>query len=273
MGAILYYLPGRNGLSKEAYSSVGLPWLIGTSPVTRRIMDGPDNQGGIIIWPRVLKETRKGAPVIEPLQPKLEESLLKFYPTGHPEHGQTWQKCDGGKFWIGWFTADPPGPADLARLRTYSGTEVELSDGNVWLLPEIAALPSTYALDAEGELTRSPHPAHRAQYDAAERLFAHIFSDDPSPVPELLELIATCMSVNYRVSYWEVAALRLFDGETYSLALSAILNLSAVVEAVNDASESVKKNGLAETRESSDSAPGEIDNSQPDIVPTGATST
>lgn len=50
--------------------------------------------------------------------------------------GLHWERYPGKEgLWIGWDRNAPPGPADLARKVQLGGHEVELGDGNRWLIP------------------------------------------------------------------------------------------------------------------------------------------
>ena len=106
MAGFIYYIPGRSGLVKSAeYPALGLAHIATKGePECRDCRSGPDGTGGAIIVPQ---------------HPSAPESLFK-------PNEQNWRKAPGGKWWVGYFNAQRPGPADLDRQTMTEGTAVHL---------------------------------------------------------------------------------------------------------------------------------------------------
>lgn len=182
---------------------------------------------------------------------------------GHSKVGiypreQTWIKCAGGKFWLGWNTATPPGPVDLQRPQRerVSGYSYKLGDDRVWDIPAAriggdeaqTLLPQRVRLDAEGRRVYEALPQYRnlSQY-AAQTLagFKFVFglSDEPVVIDEDFKWKACveALTTNYLVSEWEIGALGLITVPLYDTILSLLVDAPSLIEMAKARLESQKK--------------------------------
>lgn len=92
----------------------------------------------------------------------------KHAPSLEVSDRQTWSPLslveeDGDKqFFIGWDKDCKPGPEALRRPKDQlqGGPMVKLGDGNMWMVPELLALPQTYRLD-KGKWEGQVSPEYR----------------------------------------------------------------------------------------------------------------
>ena len=186
---------------------------------------GPDGQAGLMLTPPQSDGGR---------------TLCGYYP-----ERQTWRACQG--FWLGFDTADKPGPADLARDETVGGYRVELGGGQEWVVPiarrwpEGTGLTRTLALDAEGKLGGEILERYRGLWDRATLVWDKFHAAaTATPENEAVELTfnereewdiaVAALSANYKVGPWEVSALGLLDDRTVGLVLNRLIDLPAYMQ-------------------------------------------
>ena len=86
---------------------------------------------------------------------------------------QVWHACPGpegaARFSVGWYTADPPGPDDLARDDGLRGVPLRLADGKDWIVPVAQLQPQVRTWTGTAWETRRD-PRHDTLWELAERL-------------------------------------------------------------------------------------------------------
>jgi hypothetical protein len=227
MAGLLYYLSGRSGQPNLAdLRGWGLGYAFEVDPeVGQCVRGGPDAGGGLVLAdPR--QRNRVGIYLNDQKWLRMPAPLL---PEGAPTT------------WVGYETARPPGPAELAMARQIPGHLVRLRDGNDWLCPVARgsvdvgdalrwckALPSCTGVDEEtGQWVRGDVvPEHSELWSLAQRwwdvwIAAGVSSaelreaGDPEPKVDvdfdIRNVAEAALATNYRVSRVEVALLALFD--------------------------------------------------------------
>jgi len=159
---------------------------------------------------------------------------------------QQWRKIPGVDAWVGFYTADPPGPDDLVRPDPLPGVPVTLGDGRDWIVPVLLAwrgdedgagfqwqLPRRTDLDDEGRwVPGDVVPRYRELFAQGQRWFDYITQrftakadesddvDDPDATVEItldtqeyFDTALAVLSANYRLGRAEVALLGLFDDD------------------------------------------------------------
>lgn len=119
MSGFLYYIPGyeRPTISFKEIETFGLGYafpkagLEVNNPVLR---DGPDGGAGMIVADRTRVHFGRA---------KMDRSQ------------QEWLRSEYGRFWVGVWSDERPGPEDLLRLNALDGQRIELLDGNEWIAP------------------------------------------------------------------------------------------------------------------------------------------
>lgn len=75
---------------------------------------------------------------------------------------QTWRPIPGGDAWLGFFTAEPPGPEDLRRVKMLDGYPLKLADGREWIVPL-----AREAAESDGQVARRQALPRRLELDDA----------------------------------------------------------------------------------------------------------
>jgi hypothetical protein len=169
----------------------------------------------------------------------------------------TWRLLAGcessarGNVWLGWDSADPPGPDDLRRNAFQGGrfTPVKLADGNVWSVP--VALPldgKTHGLperivnvDADGLPVFQLAPEVEPIVELARKHLAAFGGEASAPPPsaDTFTFCVALLGVAYRLGPDEVLALGLFGHEevndTVLAGIDGWLRLKAALEAITAA--------------------------------------
>jgi len=224
MDGLLYFVPGFQG-AKLAIEAAGLGYAFdGFQPTAVQTSRGPDGTPGVIFTVGAAK--------------------LGWY-----EHGQTWIQDYGGKFWVGYYTADRPTPADLQRAALIGGYLIRLEDGNEWLVPTArqfptgTQLPTTMILGPDGELQKPIRSEFIALWKSAERVWQAIAGAEPGAdntiKTELDEKVqwkvaVQALAVNYRIGVAEACLLRLIGSQTLPSILLALIDWPIYLAAMKD---------------------------------------
>jgi len=244
MAAFIYAIPGTGLASESKIKKAGLEGLFGPeSPSQRPITTGPGGKSCILVS------------TIKPKQ-------LLFKPGE-----QNWAESLSGKYQVGFYVNEPPGPGDLARPTQLAGHEVELGDGNKWLVPVCriipggSTLPKTLLLGKDGEVMTEDLPKYAEFSAMVERLWADFLGEtgkdekdyqSEMPVTERMQLAIKALGWNYRVTADEVNALKLITTQHLYQVLNAIIDLPTLVEVI-------KKNSRPDTDDSPHTGSGEPD--------------
>ena len=236
----LYYAPGKTAINRATVDSMGLGPVFGNPSLPCvHTTTGPDGKGGMVFCPG----PEGGHPSIK---------------AGYFKDKQTWRSCDGGKFWLGYYTADRPTPRGLARAATVGRFAPPLGDGSRWMIPvavsgwdpESIDLPMTLALGDSGRFDkRIPRPEFHALCQDAERateVFKVAFNigeppeEEPEPMsPEdLADLAVRALQINYRVGKWEVNELGLLTTTNVGTIVGVLVDLPTALSM----QEAIKKN-------------------------------
>lgn len=237
-------------MSHEDLCAVGLGYAFDPSgrgvdaPTLADITGGPDGQSGVIAAcdsrvKRIRYEPDRQTWVAAP-----PLSAAPTAPASNDTHHSTW---------LGWYTADPPTPADLARPKMLAGNPVQLADGNDWIVPLARAwiegqdgeqsgwltvLPQHAGMDERGEW--SPDGVvkrYRRLWELAckywDAALAADREDDKTlafEFSELNESAVLALRTNYYIGRSEVSALGLFETYTAQSVMEALIDMAMVRE-------------------------------------------
>jgi len=237
----LYYLPRITyaDVNASTIAAAGLAAVFRDLLVTPRVTQdrisrrqvhtgGPDGGSGAIF----AATPRPGEP----------ETIIGYF-----RDRQTWLNC--GPFWLGYETGTLPAPEVLRRDRPLEGYLHTLGDARDWEVPivrkagRISRLPRSMGIDSEGRFTLSPLPEFDAAWDAAGKMFDHIFSPDPFPFSEAFALCVEVLALNYRIGPREAAALKLFTTENFERVFEAAVDMPLVVEMLGPQSSAIGADG------------------------------
>jgi len=169
---------------------------------------------------------------------------------------QTWQRApvlvpgyEGPGYWVGFETAHPPGPQDLARVKQLAGHLVEMGDGKLWLVPAArrwspddsgeptwsVALPAARGLNAEGRwVSGEVVPRHRPLWDHVVRVQQMLDAMAGGATEVDFDLAAECemcvvaLAANYRVGAVEVGTLGLLTSEVIFPVIAALTDMPSL---------------------------------------------
>jgi len=221
MAGLLYFLPGRDRDVKLADAqAAGLGYAFERSLDPCAVARGPDGAAGVIV-------------AEADTAPKL----------GMYADEQTWRKVPGTECWVGMFTAAPPKPDELARRELLDGHLVTLGDGQQWLAPMarriveyegqpvgVTVLPRRRQFDADGRWTRGGPVAKYARlWDVAERWWQEILRATANDALQFEfddenDAATVALAANYRIGPAEVDLLGLFDDDSVSAILCALVD-------------------------------------------------
>ena len=281
MSQFLYYLPGLQAGHEHAIAEAGLLYALTKTDqfdLSWRGCKGPDGGSG-----QLVTCGPTGTQTDDP-------GTFGYFPDR-----QVWESCERGRFWLGFDSADPPGPGDLVKPRIIGGYRVKLDDDREWVMPLVrradlsTELPQAMVLDPEsGEVKYRPLPDYAAITVDAERVWQQlrhedaeyvreqetlpneVFTPQPGPLDDLADWfrIATrALALNYRVGPWEVSALKLISTSTVREAVGAIIDLPAI----NAMIAAAKKNGLVHADPGSSTDSGARDLPDQTTSPPGST--
>jgi hypothetical protein len=215
MPAPLYFIEGCDVGSQSLYESLGLGYALAPSASYRAASTGPGGEAGIVVSRSI--------------------DGMGFYPD--QQEWRDFGHCgaqDGSavatgrrRMWFGWFRESSPAAADLVAGHSLPGHQVKLFDDREWLVPVAVqyaeegfsgAIPASLAMGPNGEWTPGPiKPRYQQFWETASRFFEAYTgakADESGVtfrVDNLSELACQVLSVNYRVTRREVAALGLLD--------------------------------------------------------------
>lgn len=197
MASYILYFPAKQGANRQHLIDAGLGDLLadGDPMFGDQAGGGPDNGGGLLAWWDC------------PTDPSRNPRPLFDLPN------QTWLKgvtADGTEtdaYWLGWWNNAPVRPIDIARRKQYDGRELELGDGQTWLLPVARQLPHLLGLGGK----RRIKPQYREFFEATMAdvdrwLRVTTVPDGESSVSwslndaDALVFAARALAMNYRVT-------------------------------------------------------------------------
>lgn len=239
MSVFLYFIEGQDKVAKpERLKEIGLDDVMrGITPTCCGCQRGPGD---------------KGAGGLVFAAPPADGSAVKI---GYYPSEQTWQKSVNGKYWLGWFTDQPPMPKALARSEQIAGHYIRLGDGNEWLVPEARVfdqgtnLPEALVLGAKGEVVRQPLQRFAQMSADAERIWLQLRAElrhveagsrDDSAAPEAVrdyeplsdaecfDIAVRALQFNYRIGPQEVSALTLLDTASSELLNGTLVGMETL---------------------------------------------
>jgi hypothetical protein len=244
MSKFLYFIPHLKGVNDEEIKKAGI--LENSTGLTfeyRQVNNGPDGNGGVVFG-------FNGASSIS-------SKHIGFFPDK-----QEWSKCNDGKFWLGVMKDDLPTPEGLRRIEQIHGHNVKLEDGKEWTVPLArvfpagTCLPEALILSESGEVIREIIPRYAkfgAKVDRVWKEFQRQLdpdehtkeSNEPLSDQEEFDVAVEALAINYLVSKWEVAKLRLLTTENLTRILYAVIDIPTIREVVASYNESAKKKDIA----------------------------
>jgi len=226
MGCFLYFIP-RGGLVLDDIAAAGLD---------DRVSEGFTSPGRTIHGP-------------EQIEGWLIAMLGKDEPfPGYNAEKQTWRKCAGGAYWLGFATDSPPGPEDLIRPEAAVAWGVKMGDGKKWLVPSQKVMPKYWDVDGDGEAFKKSRPEYTALSEKAGALY-DVFVEQgfdgllewiSKRAPEMRDTAIEALRLTYRVTKYEIAALGLLDDTAVGVTMLALIDSQ---EISSPADEAKKKEG------------------------------
>jgi hypothetical protein len=144
----------------------------------------------------------------------------------------------GGRPWLGFETASPPGPGDLLReVHCTENHPVTLGDGNSWGIPVVRRYPSGTALPQVIVLgKRGPEARIKREYETlyqlAVALADDLYGDGEAKLDAgaLLVMASLALAVNYRLGPDEISALELLDTQNAQEIAGAIIDRPSLLK-------------------------------------------
>lgn len=220
----LYFLPGPDQRPSDAHlRDIGLAHLVGEPFGTQGVHLGPEGLSGITL--RLSRE--RGEFMYKPAT-------------------QTWRKCNGGKFWLGWVQGQIPTPADLAREDLLPGHPITLNDGHAWTVPLArqfpdfaVVLPHTMGVNEDGKTVGRVIARYSSLADLADKIFwdvmiRHNLIEGEYQLNGADALMAGAVEAlrhNYVLGIHEASALELFTSTNLPKVLAAVVDEPAITAA------------------------------------------
>lgn len=160
---------------------------------------------------------------------------------------QTWRKCEGGKFWLGYWNDAKPTPGNLERNEKILSYNVKMGDGNMWLLPIALAydggdnLPKQAGWGEDGTVIREILPRY-LEFSHKVHILADSYYESGTwgiSENEQLEYAVQSISLNYHVGKYELTALGVFSPESMTV-------LCTLLALIDQPSSAEKKRALSE---------------------------
>lgn len=247
MSGFLYFLEeARESQLREILPMRGLGHVVSDGLQSRGCSTGPGAAAGIVVADRDRVPTRR----------------VGFFPAQ-----QIWRRVPGQEgAWVGVTDQSRPGPVDLARKKMLDGHEVELGDGNRWLVPVAMAwssspiracgrLPCVMDLDADGswvygdveatycDLWRLAQEWTDTKGRVADYIHTHGTSeglDDPHLYNDWVYARSVeILAVNYVIDQTEAALLGLFVTDRKWLLLDTLIDDQGLKEIIDAATTEV----------------------------------
>ena len=194
------FVPGQRMATQETLREIGCGPLLDKTVAAMKVdatVEGPNVDQGSLFYVEQPGSPRK--PIVS-VDIKL----------------QTWSEAarsndlERGRYWLGYWTDNPPQPEDLQRDRLCDGQLVELADGRQWAIPVADYLPTRLTIDPETGAELEVVAKRFEQFTRkANQLFEHFLSDDLVKiidselivhVPDGLSFAAEALAINYRVN-------------------------------------------------------------------------
>jgi hypothetical protein len=229
MRSFFYFIPGATAVTPAVAAAAGLGHAItaGQALAVRECLAGPDGTRG----------------AVAAAGNRTDDARVGYFP-----REQTWRKMPGGQTWLGWYTAELPSPADLARAEQLGGHWVKLLDGQSWLVPvarsyaeEDGALrwyhnvPQVLALDENGQWSRAGVVARYARlwdlacrWDEVRAAAADEADSEGRATITFQDLVGGAVEVlaaNYAIGPAEAAALEILSEPVCVAILDAVVDL------------------------------------------------
>jgi len=233
MGRLLYFVDGVQSVDRAKLDEVGIGATIQDAKFAARgATTGPGGNPGVTVG--TIAVGRNG-----------REKHIGYFP-----EKQEWEKAKSGDYWIGKFIEDPPRPEDLLRKEAIDGHNVELFDGNRWIIPIArkipigSVLPRAMVLGPNGELVMEALPRYTKLSKMTERIWdswsadarramvdeEEVESDDPITVEFGWEIAIEALGLNYLVGPEEISFLRLITTANIKMILGALIDLPTMIE-------------------------------------------
>ena len=212
MSALLLFLPDlQNSPAPDQLAARGLDWIRG-HPFSHAQCVGPVGQSGSLLQLNV-------GPAGVKVKSRFEPAEQVWFRGG-------WADRQGYHF--GWIREHPPGPNDLIRDETFIGHEVELADGNRWLIPALVATrPRRLRIEHGSWVT--PMPPDAELLAAAVPYWESLDKDAPTPrFSDMIDLAARLLGVHYVLGRDQVSALGLLETKHVTEILGAALDLPSL---------------------------------------------
>lgn len=235
MSGLLYFVPGetRPLLRGGELDAVGLAGVLRGAVPEFRQSAGPEGAG-----PGLLVATRGARCAIE-------------------AGAQLWQPRLDGRAWTGLWLEARPGPAEIERADAVGGHEVELADGNRWLVPaarcfpEGTQLPETLVL-GPGGLVRRVTARYAGLWEDACRVWD---LGGELPQDELWRICVRALGVNYRLGPDEANLLEIVTSANLPAMAGALVDAPTIAAAAADLDAAKKNGGAAMSSGSGGSCP------------------
>jgi hypothetical protein len=187
---------------------------------------------------------------------------------------QVWKKEPRGRFYVGLWNDEKPGPHDLLRSDARSGNKrVKLLDGNEWEIPVVRDLPRVFEF-SEGETWVFGEVVSRyRELSTIAKTVAPLLYPAGSTPEEIreAETIATqffvaALQANYRIGPMEISMLGLVDIDAFRDILRAALDWDGYLAIIkNEESRSASSEPSGDSG-SSQSSPEEIIDTIPHLA-------
>lgn len=236
----LYYIPGGSR-SVRIGDVPALAYAFDGAIIAREVIGaGPDGKTGVVI----------------------ADASTPAEKLGYYADQQTWRRVPRTDYWVGFETADPPGPDSLRRKRMLPGHPVELADGHTWTVPSVIvreatddgmsgrlALPTTVGVNDNGDWVRlGVLPQHERLAGVAQSWFEMLIdtlaaagqSQDAEEATknvrismtfaEWFDAVVTVLQANYRISAVEATSLKILNEDVAAVILNAAVDMPTLLE-------------------------------------------
>lgn len=167
---------------------------------------------------------------------------------------QKWTDGNDGQYYVGFYVDDPPKPAGLARKNQLAGHEIELGDGNKWLIPvarkfaEGSVLPVALGIGANGQIITDELEEFAGFSGRAEKYYrdflkwlGDIEGCNETDTAFRIKLALEALTTNYQLGCEEPFAMKLITSKNLTAILEAIIDVPTIVEVTRQAAEDKKK--------------------------------
>lgn len=210
------YLPGQRGQNPQMLAAAGLPDLIAGAEYLDEAQ-GPDGRGGVIVAWRKPTDHRMGFKPAEQL-------WLPAVPRGD---------LQAGRYQVGLWNDRPPTPADLQRPYATKGRFIRFGDGREWLMPEARKLPADMVRADDGSwqfvVQRNYH-----DFWLESLRWLQWWSSQPTSFvyADVADFVERGLQVNYRLPTELISHLKLFNRDTITDPMFAVLGVLDLAEHV-----------------------------------------